>query len=323
MKHYYIFSLFFLFSLTVFSQSKGDDQTVFKGPKPNFIDIELQSHNEHIRFGVLDDQQISITELNKNYKVFLEMLKFKNKQVDGWDKPFETMDANLPHYESGSDVGEFNMLLFGIFRNVVSESAIENYFSTNYGRRLTWKGATKFDQERNYRAFTKNNFLDLKNWSQEIISDKTVPAYYVTVDKILSYDSDNGGILLSLGFHNVEDNNRVLPNLISGAFKNKFALSGGFFTSDYTVSSLKGNMVYSTKNNYERTVSMDFLVVFFEIGRDEIDAVIQNKTAYIVRKIKFNDNFTFNIDSPIIEIYSDKALTKKVGELNYNNLIFN
>lgn len=269
---------------------------IYKAPNANIADINIQTHRGLLRFGAIDETKYKEKSWEINYTHFMGLMDIHSKG-----------DVKSPlKKEWLSEEG----------RNTIE--AIRN------------NGKSQIEQKKEFQNFMGKNLADLKGWPGTIFTNNALEAYYVTQETITEYDFDNGGILLSLGFHNIDDDNRVLYNLMKRrkmAHLNmrqgtNYQLSGGFLSQKHMVTSVKGDLTYMSKNSYERTVDVDNMIVFFEIGEDEANTILNNGKVFIVRKIAITPNGMFHINSPIIDIYADKALTRKVGQLDYTNLIF-
>ena len=174
------------------------------------------------------------------------------------------------------------------------------------------------------------SYKNFKKWSNEFMPKEDEEAYYVTLSNVM-YNLENQGLLISLDFSNVKNiynwsveriiHNRELNYDRIKPYKNAF--SGAFLTPESTNTSVLGDLIYKPRTNYERILSSEAFVVFYEMSSEKANPILQDESlVYVVRKIKFYKDFTFNIASPIIELYKDIALTQKIGELDYNDLIF-
>lgn len=194
-------------------------------------------------------------------------------------------------------------------------------------------GLTRFGVLDTSEHLMNDVYISYKNfikWSKEFMPNEDEEAYYVTISNVM-YDLENQGLLISLDYSNVKNiynwsveriiHNRELNYDKIKPYKNAF--SGAFITPESTVTSVTGDLIYKPRANYERILSSEAFVVFYEMSAEVANPILQDESlVYVVRKIKFYKDFTFHLVSPIIELYKNKSLTQKIGELDYNDLIF-
>nr|WP_299344228.1 hypothetical protein [Allomuricauda sp.] len=318
----------FFYVSCIISTWAQSNQKTYEAPNSNFKDIVLQTHKGSLRFGNIDADPNGLKEYTANYSSYLALVQFKREQQrSGWDAPYKTIDTNLPYYGSTTatanipmDVIKFNAILTSIATEVVSEKGGRTYYKERYAGSI-WKGNT-VEQVKNYRAFVKENFNALKNWPKQIMKDGSEQAYYVTIDNVSEYDFENQGFVLLMGFDNIKDDNRRLSTFLKpiGNRRKKVQMKA-FATQNRLSVGANNRFEYSSRNSYERNVDADHQLVFFPIAIEKANEVLKSGKIYIVRKIKLKDNFTFHVDSPLIELYTDRGLTKKIGQMDYNDLI--
>lgn len=320
--YYLLLLLCFLVKASVFSQGIIDNDSnkiIFKAPNENFNDIELQSFHGLTRFGVLDTINQLMTDVYTSYRNYKNLLDFKSEQPLGWDDPLKDINNKDPFSaEVSSSFSVFSI----ISKKVMTKEGYSKYYEN--------RDDDIFDKNRKRRSLVTDNLNDLKKWTEEFLPNEEDEAYYVTLSNVV-YDLENQGLLISLDFSNVKNiynlsveriiHNRELNYDRIKPYKN--ALSGAFLTPESPNTSVLGDLIYKPKTNYERILSSEAFVVFYEMSPEMANPILQDESlVYVVRKIKFYKDFTFNIASPIIELYKDIALTQKIGELDYNDLIF-
>ncbi|MCB0744911.1 MAG: hypothetical protein KDC67_13470, partial [Ignavibacteriae bacterium] len=174
-----------------------------------------------------------------------------------------------------------------------------------------------------YKAFKK-----LISSKKDLLPEIGQEAYYVTLSNVI-YNFENQGILLSLDLANLKNIHNLSVQRILDTPKQYFkknyhtVMSGMFLTSESLLTSVSGDLLYKPRSNYERLVTNESFIVFYEMPLEKATTILKSGgIIYIVRKIKIFNDLTFTMNSPIIELYKDKALSDKIGTLNYNDLIF-
>lgn len=321
-----VFFIIIFFHCILFSVWGQDASTrVYEAPNNDFNDVVLPTHKNLLRLGFISSKSGDIKTIEKNFNAFRALLQFKiDQKVENWDDPFSTIDNNLPYRLAPDkpltkETARFNSILGTVLRGIISDKAAKTYFKEYYAGTI-WKGDS-FEQIRNYRTFVKKHFQSLTKWPNQLIPEGSEDVYYVTVDRVSNYDFDNGGILLSLGFANVSEDNAILRKVLNKNIRFQISLKEIFFSQNHSDRG-SNSFDYSPRNSYERNIDQSNGVVFFEIDLEEANEVLKLGRLYVLRKLKLNDDFTFNITSPVIELYQNESLTEKIGELNYNDLIF-
>lgn len=162
---------------------------------------------------------------------------------------------------------------------------------------------------------------------KELYKKGVMSANYVTIDRASIYDNENGGLAVTLGFHNIKYNNYHLKRWLGErkSYNSKIrnlGFRGTIFAFSTQRTTNRNDFVYIAKKDYELNVDEYNFIVLFKIPLEEVKEKLKEGRLFIVRKIQLDKSLNFHIVSPIIEIYADSELKTKIGELNYNDLIF-
>jgi hypothetical protein len=199
-----------------------------------------------------------------------------------------------------------NKELFRYFCNPKKEdcafTADKNvYYYRNIGN---WggKGANEFQILKSYTSYVQNNLKLLQQWSSSIFPNNTINGYYVIRSNLGEYDFKNQGYWIG----------------------NLFA-QGRFLIQRHNLEPANAN---ERKLINPRGVS-----ILFKMSPSEAEKFSESsaKTIFLVFKIKVSlkglergyerIKTSYTLESPIIEIYKDEGLTKKINELSIDTMI--
>lgn len=192
--------------------------------------------------------------------------------------------------------------------------------SPSDSRASSWGGynATVFDQQKKYADFV-DKYLDvLQKWASSIWKENELDAYIVLSVKQWSqsdYDFKNQGFWINYEGDKLGEKS--------------------VFNKDDT--SILGE--YIPKNRFEKEI-MSKTILFPMDAKKADDFLSKNNlktlSGYVVFKVKikpkgFNKdyghvhtsqiNYSYNLDSPIIELYLDSILENKIGEIDLTNVV--
>ncbi|WP_418604493.1 hypothetical protein [Hwangdonia sp.] len=307
------------------SKNVNDGYITFMAPSSNFIDVEIEAHNGLPRFGDLLFKKIN-KELSTQ-KAFEELVKMKYMSV-----AYSDMDKNKltkKDYSQAADKKVDNSVfaqshLLRLAGLVCSEMVLEKYFCDDsstqpcsyaigkYGERPKpsyWGGVRNFNvnefkQHRSYTSFTKDILEELQTWSQTFFPKDELIAYYVS----------KAGISAKFGQNPYDFNKKgyFIFNPLNGK---QFLHSSWFEATDENEKKLK----HSSSG------------IFLPMAVEKAKALKFQKGSpiFLVYKVKIKASedtkhnklkLSFSLESRIIEVYKDKTLTQKIGEISVDNL---
>ena len=321
-----IVSIFF--TTISYSQEVDDsDLIMYKTPSPKYRDIILQSYKGLPRFGTLNNYRKNTNSLGhrkmqrqdpitiEKYKkvqlgyqnyfkmVGLNYLSSTFKDLDR-DRLTKTPSDNSTEKQKNSYAAQ--RYLTQLSRSICVEEKYKNGFS----------GANEFERLRNYKTFVNDNLDDLKKWGRTFFTNNNVVGYHVSRLGLgsLSYDFDKNGYWMFLSLHINVANNRTTYT---------------FFEPKAHYENDLMNKSGSSPNR------MRSLQIFLPVSPENAEKFQLNniRNLYLVKKIRITYKkevkdkhtstlkLTYHHESPLLEIYEDVALTKKIGTLSLDNLI--
>ena len=287
----------------------------FKAPSKDFRDIVIQAYNGLPRYGELNFQSGSNALItNKAYKALLE-LKFLEDTFKDMDRSKLTKHKNTAGdlAKKNSEFTQNNLRILA--GETLSEDKLKEYFCDSEapspcsfynraGERMHvsyWGGTStnEFAQNRSYTTFVKEYFDTLKNWSQSFYTNDSEVAYYVAKGLVgEKYDFKEKGYWIG----------------------NLFSIGGDFILH-------QSNFLAYTEN--EKAIRHQAKKIFLPMDADKAKTykLIPRSPVYVVFKVLVSpkpNNTTsvkweYELESPIIEIYKDVALTDKMGEVDINS----
>ena len=291
---------------------------------------------------------------------FLSEIKYLKHWYEDMDRDYFTTqeEVNLARPQNGNgDEAEYLRLsnsanaqahLKSVAFSLTSKMGKNNYFcnpergdceelaenavrTDDRGRRVVvksgiysqWGGSqsSEFTQLRKYKSFSENQLRVVQKWADDIWAKGYHEVYYVEPIKMYnfkSYDFKNKGywMRLDLGVSSV-----------SGTMVKSNGKSGPF------------TMTYMPKSRYEKERESGDLL--FKIGAEKAEKLSSSRSGlagYAVYKIKIYKigyskkniydrnkswvDWGFNLSSPVVELYSDLALTNKIGSISLENAIY-
>ncbi len=323
-----VISVFF----TTISHSQEVDESdliVYKAPSSKYHDIVLQSHKGLPRFGSLNNYLIPVKNKNgykkkyssirqdpareKNKKIqlgyqnYLKMITFKYLSDIYKDIDRERLTKMPPTSTIGKQKNSYEAQQY--LRNLLT-LCIEEKCKNGLN------GKNEFERLRNYKNFVSENLDDLRKWSNTFFTNNSVIGYHVSGLGLGSYDFDKNGYWVRLNLNvNIGNSRRVS---VSTIFK-----PNANYESDLL-----------NKTIVDRRNQIQPLQIFLAMSPEKAEKLQLNKvrSLFLVKKIKLTYKeivsgyrtrltLTYHHESPVLEIYEDKALTKKLGTLSLNKLI--
>lgn len=321
------FCAFWMITIQLNAQSNNatSGYITFKAPSPHFIDVEIEAHKGLPRFGNLLFSKIN-KELSTQ-KAFEELVNMKYMSAIYTD-----MDKNKLSKTERSQVADKKLKnsilaqrhLLKLLGLVGSEEVLETYFcdesDTNcsyavgkYGMRQTpsyWGSVrhinvNEFKQHRSYTSFTKNHLDELLNWSKTFFPNDELIAYYVSKAGIRAQFGQNP--------YNFKKKGYFIFNHLNGK---QFIDASWFEAFDENEKKLK----YSTSGIF---LPMD-------VEKAKTLKLQKGSPIFLVYKVKIKASedaknnrpkLSFSLENRTIEVYKDKTLTQKIGEISLDNII--
>jgi len=306
--------LFICIPIIIIGQNSDNNTITYKSPSKDFIDITIQSYKGLPRFGDLYFLRGVTPPVNpKAYKMLIEMKYLKSIYAD-IDKTKLTKES---HYNS--DLKTKNSYysqqhLLQLINKLGAEDFLKKYFcdtsntimsctftDTNGMRKHIgrWGNSrNQFQQIRSYKTVVKNHLEILQNWSNTFFKDNEETVYFVTQSMVVGkYDfKQNGYWITSMGM---------------GSFMiSKFQFVA---YSDNEKKLKQQNIFLAIPPSKAKEFKIQNRVPVFMVYKVKVKPKVINKT---------NIQFSFELNTKVIEIYKDKALTNKIGEINIDNTTF-
>ncbi|MEC8833020.1 MAG: hypothetical protein VX772_11725 [Bacteroidota bacterium] len=336
--------VFFIITVLVFQiMGWGQSQEkVFNPPTTDFISLSLQTHKGKLRFGVQDeyflksdgtyvssrddeyfekDKQFSHNNASRHAFVELLKIRFKEDMFDVMDKDFFTeRTQNMYEKDLKSHTAQQHVLALAnalcnkqqsirFFCNPKEEDCASGFQQDGYYNEprniRSWggRGASEFQKLRAYTNFVKEKFPLVGKWAKTLYSDNVLEGYYVTRTNLGTYDFKNGGYWLNTyQFYNQGFLLKWYGLQPANSSERKLMHPNG--------SSILFKMLPEEAETFSEKSQQIFLVF-------DASGYLNGLENYRADQLKT----TFSLNSPVIEIYSDDGLTKKVGEININTMV--
>jgi len=316
-KKYYLKTLLLLFICipTIIIGQNSDKNTItYKSPSKDFIDITIQSHKGLPRFGDLYFHRGVTVPVNPNaYKMLIEMKYLKSVYAD-IDKAKLTKESHYNNDLKTKNSSFSQQHLLQLVNKLGAENFLKKYFcdqpnTTTLCTFTDINGIRKhigrwgdsrnqFQQMRSYKAVIKNHLDILQNWSNAFFKDDQETAYFVTQSMIVGkYDFKQKGYW------------------VAGMGRGSFMIRKFQFTPyiDTEKKILQQNIFFNIDPVKAKELKIQKMSPIFMVYKVKVKPEVSNET---------NVQFSFELDNKVIEIYKDKALTNKIGEINIDNTDF-
>ncbi len=315
----------FLFIGTLYAQNIDDSGLImYPAPSPKFHNITLQSYKGLPRFGdlnnyskknslgVIPKRQDPVTKkkntkISLSYENYIKMVTFKSLADIYKDLDRERLTKPPSGNTTGIQKNSYDAqrYLLNLLTLCVEEEC-----------KNSLNGENEFERLRNYKTFVNENLDVLRKWSTTFFTNNNVIGYHVSNLVLNTYDFEKNGYWTYLSLNiNIVYSRGVT---VSTIFEPK---------ADYENDLLNKTVVNRQNQIYP-------LKIFLAISPEKAEKLQLNniKSFYLVKKIKISHKevvsgyktvlkLTYHHESPTMEIYEDKALTKKFGTLSLDNLI--
>lgn len=316
---------------------------VYKSPIPAFKDIVVQKFKELPRFGAIDAYMMrdnpKKVDLSKEaaekrnltglgytgfaHLVRINMLKEHFKVMDR-DALTQQTKGKIIEKEAKSSLAQKVLKEFAF--DMGTDALKKEYFMNDWsgtGKSALvreWGGhqADDFTENERYVNFVEKYLDVILKWAKDFFADGSEDFQLVYAIKFQGqYDFDKGGFWVRLPIKRPP-----LGTISAVEYFNEFApqtpYGHAFFNKTEQVDYINGD-------------------VLFKITPDKAEALINDKSVLLQLTMKvrsvFKDfdtgnpfvygaNYTYHFLDPILELYSDAQLTRKVGEINMGNLVY-
>jgi Sec-independent protein translocase protein TatA len=314
------------------------DTYIIKSPHPEFKTIHLQAHKGLLRFGghnfyyhdkakssFIKSKLIRSGYQNYGYILTMRFLDAYYKDIDRTNLTVITHDNVDNKKDRHSSIAQKNLKI--TVYKLGSESTLKTFFCDaskgNCTSTSNWGGfRDEFEAQEKYAAFIDKHLDNLIKWSKDFFKDGTQTGYYVTQHKWgTSYDFD------ALGYWTT-----IFPsNTITTGFNYSFTGDKAFFREflPITESGNKHLNRMTDPNSY-------YPLVLLKMNAEAAEALTNKKPEFVysATKVKIvfkklndsnsipNMEFTYHLLDPVIEFFEDIELTKKIGEINLENVVY-
>jgi len=315
---------------------------VFKSPNPSFKDIVIQKFKGLPRFGAIDFYMMRVNpkkvDLSKEaaekrnltslgyagfaHLVRIHMLKEHFKVMDRTALTEQTK-GKIIEKEAKSSLAQKVLKEFAF--DMGTDALKKEYFMNDWSgtgksavvREWGGHGADDFTENERYVSFVEKYLDIILEWSESFFSNGTEDFQLVHAIKFQGqYDFDKGGFWVRLPIK------RPPQGIISSVeYFNEFApkthYGHEFFNKTEQVDYINGD-------------------VLFKMSPDKAEALINDKSVMLQLTMKVRSVFkdfdtgspfaygayyTYHFLDPILELYSDAQLTRKIGEINMESLV--
>lgn len=304
-------------------EKEEDTQTIvnngltYSPPNDNFRAFSLQKHNGLPRFGLFNSYGYNDSRaasgrshINKtplDYTLYTELLNLKYGSEISMDLIINAVSAKvfLKYFcnEEKGDCKERN-------RDQVMEFSGSVRNSGGASRNWGGYGANQFEKERKKKDFMEKHAPTLVNWSKNLWENNTEIAYLVDKENLGKYDFEKGGYWLKSIAHPTAKG----TGLISNTFHYEYIPENRIekeMQKGWVLFKVNAAQAENLSNNKIRFL---YSVVKIKLGflREERD-----RSSVLKKNIQF---FKYCYESPVVEFYEDEGLTKKTGEISYENV---
>lgn len=315
---------------------------VLPSPNPAFKDIVLQKHKNLPRFGAIDSYMM----LDNPKKVDLSKEAAEKRNLTGLGYTgfahlarihilkdhFKIMDRTaltqrtkgaIVEEEAKSSLAQKTLLEFAF--SMGTDALKKEYFMNDWSgdgkspfvRKWGGHQSDDFTENERYVSFVEKYLDIILKWSEDFFPDGSHDFQIVHDIKFEGqYDFDHGGFWLRLPIK------RQSQKVSSLGYFNEFAPRTNY-----------GHEFYN------KTEQVDYInaEVLFKISPEKAEALINDKSVLLqlTMKVKsvfkdfdtanpfvYSPNFTYHFLDPALELYTDAQLTRKLGEIRLDQLIY-
>lgn len=326
------FLFLFIYSLlafTTYAQENvinDDEYYIYKAPSENYKSIYLDKYKDSPIFSdhIYQALRSRSVEFNTNnfkdsiyfhhhaYEAYYELVKFKYTT-----DLYQAMDKN-----------KITKLTVNSKENDLESTTAQQLFSKFYTYAVTNKGKLNINKnlktrDEKFADLVEKNFDTLKNWSKTVFKNDSQTAYLVIAQTLTNYNLDKEKGFFTLAITTTQ----ILPAM---GWQNSNSLFANFTPKQAFEKKLVPEGETKYKNYYTKTIK-------FKPETNILNMLMKRQLSnyvYLVFKVNINYNstkgfedikaldylyFTYNYDSPIVEVYQDVKLMDKVGEINLEN----
>ncbi|MBQ4915459.1 hypothetical protein J8L85_13475 [Maribacter sp. MMG018] len=330
-------------STTTFNES---DYLVYKSPDPAFHDVYVQKFKGLPRFGSCNFYTmpnnpkipVSTPEVNEKrvkmkmgYNAFLLLARMHTLK-----NHFKVMDRTaltpiskpLVEDEVKSNMAQGYLMNFAFLMG--TDALKKEYFMNdrngdgNAPIVSKWGGqyADDFTENEKYVAFVEKYLDKILQWTQTFFEDATEDFQFVVPLEFKgSYDFDKNGFWVQL------------PTKRRSSYSMDFGSTRDNYFFEFLPKTPYGQQIFNKTQQVEHINAE----VLFKMDPAAAEALINDKTKnpQMVVKVKvvyegfrpenptiYAPKYTYHLLDPIMELYSDAGLTKKIGEINLQNLTY-
>lgn len=330
---------FFIGSGLFYGQDTFVDATSvnYRPPSASLISISLQTHNGKLRFGEQDQYFVKpdgtyISHKDSNYKVlekemshnfsskhaFEQLLKirFQEEIFDVMDRTLFTLkSSNMYDKDLKSFAAQEQTLILAnalcskkerrrFFCNDKEEDCLKKFPDNGYydepRNKHSWggKSSSEFQKLRAYTTFVNELLPEVLQWGKSLFPENTLLGYFVTKAYLGTYDFNAHGYWLDTS------------HFPSSEFLLQWSTLQPKNTAERKLlhphgSQLLFPMTPDAAEKFSENNQEVFLVF-------DVTATVTGIDNYRADKAKTN----YTINSPLITLYTDDSLTKKVGALD-------
>jgi hypothetical protein len=315
---------------------------VLPSPNPAFKDIVLQKHKDLPRFGAIDFYMMR--DNPKKVDLSKEAAEKRNLTGLGYTgfahlarihilkDHFKVMDrtaltqrtkGTIVEEEAKSSLAQKTLLEFAF--SMGTDALKKEYFMNDWSgdgkspfvRKWGGHQSDDFTENERYVSFVEKYLDIILKWSEDFFADGTHDFQLVYAVKFQGqYDFDHGGFWLRLPIKR--------PPLGVSALE---------YFNTFSPETTYGNQFYG------KTEQVDHInaEVLFKISPEKAEALINDKSVLLqlTMKVKsvfkdfdtanpfvYSPNFTYHFLDPVMELYTNAQLTRKLGEIRLDQLIY-
>ncbi|MEB2776387.1 hypothetical protein SYJ56_13780 [Algoriphagus sp. D3-2-R+10] len=329
---------FFLLVPNYFSLAQ-ENRIIYSPTNNHYSRIEIPTFNGLPKFGVFQQirfnpgtfQKINVNnnedgvEINKYF--YLLELRYLAEY-------YKTLDENMPaSLKLSSTINVPDNLKIPLFAEnhlalvvqALRTTRIENKFFHPWNS--DGSPATSIDRVADYKEFLKTEYVDLSAWASTLWANNELIGYRVVEVILGKYNFEGKGYFLSLGEN---QNAFTLGPRPPINFDIKFKPKSDYNRDVADILTNKGNILFEmsesdakileesfSKNNYGDRDRNAYMVLEIRMYRGINDRIEDNSFRYNPKL-----ELLYNVISPLVEVYEDFELTKKIGDIDLEDLIF-
>ncbi len=318
------------------------DTYIIKSPYPEFKTIHLQAfkglprfgnHNPYYfknKYGGQSVNRVKNTLLTNGYKNYGSLLTMH--YLDSYYKDIDRASLTVIDHSNAnnkkdlhSSVAQRNLL--NTVYKLGSESTMKTFLcdvsNTNCIPTNKWGGSRdEFEAQEKYTTFVNKHLDDLLKWSKDFFKNGIQTGYFVNRHKWeTSYDFDAQGYWIP-----------IFPNNFHKGHHYRFTGEEAFFFEFLPITNYGNKHLnrMTDPNSYYPLVLLKMNAETAETLTNKKPEFVYSATKVKIVFKKLNDSqihspmvqFTYHLLNPVIEFFEDIELTKKIGEINLENVVY-